>query len=707
MFEQVNSHVVNGRRARRRRIQLGVVGLVAFASVGVVGCGSAPSADPAGSRVPGAPTPDLASGAHIFEPVTRFGDGRAVMVVATDSVNLIVTTIGVDVRDGDMTEAVPTSLPSPLADAVIAADGGSALLVAQSGAGELWTLASPRLLASFDSVVSARFAADSSSIDVVGAETVVRVSTVDGSTTSEVPRESVGAAVTAWFGLDAHALVIARDAADGPAEIWTGSDVADVGFDSAVVGSALRAVGDPTGDRVVLGLLGDERFSGSLASVDMVTGEQRWSVEVGEDAIKPVWDVGHDGRVLVVVGQQAQLIGLDGALETSWDLEGTESVVSVTALGATPGYVIERARGSLMFVDADGVVIMDSPTTGKRLVDLSPVASGGIIAADVDGLVREWTPAGDVVRENADYVAGSINDVAVSADGMTAAAAASDGNLAVLDLGVSATDSPMPRRFVHPEGNVDTVAFVPDGTAVMSGISEPNGLNTFDDTMSRWDLASDDRRFAVGGIPDPIMGCTEFRNTVRLSPDGEFFVAPFHDFSVSVRSADDGSVIHEFPKHISIVWGLAIAPDGSQLATSSDDWTLRVWDLDDYHLVSNIEAPPGGFLDVVFAPDGRSLIVSDISGKIHVLDLETESLSAAFDGAKDPAARLSVSPDGLYVAAGSHDGADILIWEMSSGRIVQELPGHAATVNSVEFTPDGRGLVSGSDDGTARLWRVA
>jgi WD40 repeat protein len=35
------------------------------------------------------------------------------------------------------------------------------------------------------------------------------------------------------------------------------------------------------------------------------------------------------------------------------------------------------------------------------------------------------------------------------------------------------------------------------------------------------------------------------------------------------------------------------------------------------------------------------------------------------------------------------------------------LRGHAAAVNSVAFTPDGKTLVSGGDDGTARLWDVA
>lgn len=47
------------------------------------------------------------------------------------------------------------------------------------------------------------------------------------------------------------------------------------------------------------------------------------------------------------------------------------------------------------------------------------------------------------------------------------------------------------------------------------------------------------------------------------------------------------------------------------------------------------------------------------------------------------------------------------IGDTSTGRIVQELDGHAATVTSVEFTPDDLGMVSGSADGTVRFWQVA
>ena len=74
-------------------------------------------------------------------------------------------------------------------------------------------------------------------------------------------------------------------------------------------------------------------------------------------------------------------------------------------------------------------------------------------------------------------------------------------------------------------------------------------------------------------------------------------------------------------------------------------------------------------------------------------------------GHTGPVNALALSPDGRFLVSGSED-LTLKIWDTATGNVLRTLSGHEKDVLAVAISPDGKLIASGSADQTVRIWDV-
>ena len=171
-------------------------------------------------------------------------------------------------------------------------------------------------------------------------------------------------------------------------------------------------------------------------------------------------------------------------------------------------------------------------------------------------------------------------------------------------------------------------------------------------------------------------------------------------------------------EHTATIKRIAADRAGRWLVTASNDKTARVWDLADGRLVTTLRPPMGpgdeGKLNAVaLSPDGETVAVAgwtgwdwDGSASIYLFDRGSGRLRQRLVGLEDVVLHLTFSPDGRQLAA-SVGVAGVRIFALPEGRMLGADRAYGEEdSHGVEFSPDGRRLVTTGWDGKLRLYDV-
>src|SRR5947209_19180235 len=112
---------------------------------------------------------------------------------------------------------------------------------------------------------------------------------------------------------------------------------------------------------------------------------------------------------------------------------------------------------------------------------------------------------------------------------------------------------------------------------------------------------------------------------------------------------------------------------------------------------------------LVFRPE-KSVISLQFSGQaprwiksLTIVEKDWDSSLQVLEGHSGPVNALVFSPHGRLLVSG-HDNGAIKLWDPTTGVRRGTLEGHSKSVKILAFSPEGDIFASGSDDCTVRLW---
>ena len=488
-------------------------------------------------------------------------------------------------------------------------------------------------------------------------------------------------AETVAFNPDGKRFLTGGDA--GVARLWDAATRAQVAELKHKAGGVTSARFSPDGHQIAVGY-----ENGAVRVTDASLGDAHDVLLVKDGSVNRV-AYSPDGRTLAVgMGDgTVHLLALDGGRDRAFaaaqsgirgvDVDDRGRIVTAADEGSVTLWNPDLTAAHTLRAP-DGVAVRD--------VDFSPDGTY-VLAAGEDHVARLWAAdSGELV---ADVAAGprKLTSAAFSPDGRRFAVASYDGAVRVYTVDGQS-------RLLELRGQQSRVLDVGFGS------TSDRIVSAGDDGFAKvWDAS---------GI-QAFQADTRLPPNADFSPSGKWIVTGSWYSSVRLWNAATGALVHTFPgdpklRGVRVYSPAQFSPTSDEIAIGRDAASsLERVTAPDGRDEMGLKLPPDSGINVAqFDPTGKRLVlVAYASPEFLIRDIATGRTWNVRGGPKEIVA-AQASPDGRQAAAAGSDGR-IFIWNLARpNKPIRTIAGLAGHVNSLEYSADGRILIT-SPDRTARV----
>ncbi len=248
-------------------------------------------------------------------------------------------------------------------------------------------------------------------------------------------------------------------------------------------------------------------------------------------------------------------------------------------------------------------------------------------------------------------------------------------------------------RFPTNQVSFRWVFYSPDETRVLT-------TGTVPPTVKEFELATGKELIAIDGSDD----AATFYKAV-YGPGGKTaFAGAGYEQVVCHYDLTTGEKLTQFLSNY-CAYDLCLSPDQERLLVGSRSFGSE-WKIDGYEELKRFAGHHGGAVNsVAYCHEPEQILTGSRDGSIRRWNRETAEILRRWFPHERYVTMQRVSPDGKWVL--SYGGGLVAESDLATGEARVKWERHAGAVNGVAFLPDGQHVLSGSADGTLRLWDIS
>ena len=187
--------------------------------------------------------------------------------------------------------------------------------------------------------------------------------------------------------------------------------------------------------------------------------------------------------------------------------------------------------------------------------------------------------------------------------------------------------------------------------------------------------------------------------------DERFVLTTSQDGTSRLWDSNDATIVFEFPKAPDARMPLLLSRDRSRVALLDTDVSVQVWDVATRQQLGGSLRLSSNITWAAFSPDLLMIAIGSEDGAFGVWRVETSQPIIAPLKMAAIATKVEFSPDGNILA--TTWGGGITFWDARRWAKLKEFQAHDSQVLWIEFSPDGRRLVSAAFNRPLKIWDVA